>query len=124
MRNQIILHSLHSYFLQCEDLGLDFDGKINMWDFRRFLDLVIEQKFSLDLELLKEYFPLHVVMDGMLKIYQTLLGLTFTSLPNVEAWSDDVTAVRFTCFNISTNRIAWFCIHAFLIGGFPVRSRG
>jgi len=64
-----------------------------MWDFRRFLDLVIERKFSLDQELLKEYFPLPVVLEGMLKIYQGILGLTFTLLLNTEVWSDDVTTV-------------------------------
>ena len=36
--------------------------------------------YNLDTEELKKYFPLGTVVDGMLDIYQRLLGLKFTKI--------------------------------------------
>ena len=46
--------------------------------------------FDVDSEKLKEYFPLETVVNGMLNIYQTLLGLRFTKLKDAEVWHDEV----------------------------------
>ena len=39
---------------------------------------------------LREYFPLHVVTKGLLEIYQELLGLVFTEVPEAQTWHPDV----------------------------------
>ena len=44
----------------------------------------------MDSEKLKEYFPIDTVVNGMLNIYQTLLGLRFTKLEDAEVWHDEV----------------------------------
>ena len=38
----------------------------------------------MDQEKLKEYFPLETVREGMMQIYEALLGLNFTKLEKAE----------------------------------------
>jgi thimet oligopeptidase len=75
---------------ECKENGLDFDGKLNFWDMRYYSNMIEEKKYSVDQEKLKEYFPLNKVMDGLLKIYQQLLGLTFHEVKDADKWHEDV----------------------------------
>ena len=47
---------------------------------RYYGNLIQKTDYNLDTEELKKYFPLETVMDGMLGIYQRLLGLKFTKI--------------------------------------------
>ncbi|KAM9329293.1 thimet oligopeptidase [Gastrophryne carolinensis] len=75
---------------ECGKRGLEFDNQINAWDMRYFMNQVEETTYSVDQNLLKEYFPLEIVTSGLLAIYQELLGLTFKQESGASVWHEDV----------------------------------
>jgi metallopeptidase MepB len=70
-------------------LGLPFDGEFYIWDYRYYDRKYIEQSLDLDDSLVKEYFPVSVVVPTILEIYQKLLGVQFVE-HNGETWHPDV----------------------------------
>ncbi|KAL2087617.1 hypothetical protein ACEWY4_016445 [Coilia grayii] len=76
---------------ECKKRGLDFDGQIHAWDMPYYMNQVEKVKFSVDKDKLIEYFPLEVVKEGLLGIYQDLLGLTFCQVKDAPAWHESVT---------------------------------
>lgn len=60
------------------------------WDYHYFSRQILEEEYSIDIEKLKEFFSLDVVMAEMLKIYEEVLGIKFTELPNGPVWHPDV----------------------------------
>ncbi|KAK2086987.1 Thimet oligopeptidase [Saguinus oedipus] len=75
---------------ECERRGLTFDGRIHAWDMRYYMNQVEETRYRVDQNLLKEYFPVQVVTQGLLGIYQELLGLAFHQEEGAGAWHEDV----------------------------------
>ena len=65
---------------EMEAMGRKFEGKKNKEDFWYYITTITEKEFYVDQELLKEYFPIETVTKGLMNIYQTLLGLTFTKV--------------------------------------------
>ncbi|XP_062040896.1 thimet oligopeptidase [Lepus europaeus] len=75
---------------ECARRGLPFDGLIHAWDMRYYMNQVEETRYRVDQNLLKEYFPVQVVTQGLLGIYQELLGLRFSLEEGAAAWHEDV----------------------------------
>jgi len=54
----------------------------NVWDWYFYDRLQVERSLSLDDSLVKEYFPVDVVVPTILEIYQDLLSVEFVALSN------------------------------------------
>lgn len=74
----------------CERRGLEFDGQLHAWDMPYYMNQVEQVKFAVDKDKLIEYFPLEVVTEGLLNIYQDLLGLRFQQMEDAHMWHDSV----------------------------------
>ncbi|EUC54471.1 metallopeptidase MepB [Rhizoctonia solani AG-3 Rhs1AP] len=70
-------------------LGLPYDGEFYIWDYRYYDRVFIEESLSLDDSLVKEYFPVDIIVPAILEIYQGLLGVTFQEVKG-NLWHPDV----------------------------------
>lgn len=75
-----------------EKRGLPFDGEFYIWDYRYYDRLFVEKTLSLDDSLVKEYFPVSVVVPTILSIYQNLLGVRFIEVTGgkKDVWHPEV----------------------------------
>ncbi|KAH7927637.1 zincin [Leucogyrophana mollusca] len=73
-----------------EKRGLPFDGEFYIWDYRYYDRIYIEKTLSLDDSLVKEYFPVSVVVPTILSIYQNLLGVKFVEIKDDDIWHPEV----------------------------------
>lgn len=73
-----------------KELGLPFDGNFYAWDWRYYDRKLVETSLSLDNDLVKEHFPVNVVVPAILDIYKDLLNVRIEEVPNAEVWHPDV----------------------------------
>ncbi|KIJ48214.1 hypothetical protein M422DRAFT_59454 [Sphaerobolus stellatus SS14] len=72
-----------------EEKGYSFDNELYWSDYWYYDRIFIEKTLSLDDSLVKEYFPVDVVVRTIMNIYQDLLGITFQETEG-ETWHPDV----------------------------------
>ncbi|KAF1742634.1 hypothetical protein MXB_3676, partial [Myxobolus squamalis] len=76
---------------ECSETGALFDGKINPYDLSYYQRIVEEKDFSVDQNLIKQYFPFEYVTKKLLQLYQSLLCLRFEQVENTKIWHPEVT---------------------------------
>ena len=68
----------------------DPNAKIMVWDWRYYSNQLNKQKYAVDKEALRAYFPFQKVFDGMFNIYQSIFGLKFEKIVAPYKWIDDL----------------------------------
>ncbi|KAJ5641773.1 hypothetical protein N7490_005773 [Penicillium lividum] len=63
-----------------KELEPQSDGRYYLWDHRFYDNKMLERDFSLDHQLIAEYFPLQTTIEGMFKIFEELFGLEFVEI--------------------------------------------
>lgn len=63
---------------------------VETWEGGYYANKLRRAKYSYDPEEVKQYFPVEKVIDGTMKVYQQLLGVTFTEVKDAETWHSDV----------------------------------
>lgn len=67
---------------------------INFWDLAYYENILLNEKFKVNEEEVKAYFPVKNTIAGMFKIYQTLFDVTFIEASEVPVWHPDVKTFR------------------------------
>src|SRR2546423_5073825 len=68
----------------------DPNAKIGVWDYRYYSNQVKKQKYNVDTEALRAFFPFQKVLEGMFNIYQSIFGLKFEKIAAPYKWIDDL----------------------------------
>jgi thimet oligopeptidase len=68
----------------------DPNARIMVWDWRYYSNQLNKQKYAVDKEALRNFFPYQKVLDGMFNIYQSIFGLKFEKISAPYKWVDDL----------------------------------
>jgi len=75
--------------LKVKETG-DPHAQINLWDWRYYSNELKKEKYTVDAEQLRVYFPYQRVLEGMFKIYQSIFGLKFDQVEPPYKWIGDL----------------------------------
>jgi len=76
--------------LKVRDTG-DANAKINIWDWRYYSNQLKKEKYTVDTEQLRVYFPYKKVLQGMFDIYEHCFDLEIREIDPGYKWVDDLT---------------------------------
>lgn len=68
----------------------DPNARIRIWDWRYFSNQLKKEKYTVDAEQLRVYFPYQRVLQGMFDIYQSIFGLKFQTIDPPYKWVDNL----------------------------------
>ena len=68
----------------------DTNAVVNVWDWRYCANQLKKEKYTVDKEQLRVFFPYQHVLDGMFAIYQRIFGLKFEQVEPPYKWVDDL----------------------------------
>lgn len=76
--------------------GVGFNEPLQPWDWSYYAEKLKEKKYGFREEMLKPYFELHRVIDGVFGLANRLFGLRFTPLDNIPVYHSDVQVFQVT----------------------------
>jgi thimet oligopeptidase len=68
----------------------DTNAQVRIWDWRYLSNQLKKEKYNVDAEQLRVYFPYQKVLDGMFSIYQNIFGLKFERVEAPYKWVADL----------------------------------
>ena len=75
--------------LKVKETG-DANAEVRVWDWRYFSNQLKKEKYTVDAEQLRVYFPYEKALQGMFEVYQTIFGLKFQRLEAPTKWVEDL----------------------------------
>ena len=95
-------------FKNLEDYAkkLDAIDRLEKWDSAYYAEKLKKELFSLDQELLKPYFKLENVIDGVFKIAKRLFKLSFKEIDTIDKYHEDVKT--YSVFDNTGNLVSYF----------------
>jgi thimet oligopeptidase len=75
--------------LRAKETG-DPKAEIHLWDWRYYANQLKKEKYTVDEDALKVYFPYQPCLDGMFAIYQKIFGLRFQRVTPPFKWVQDL----------------------------------
>jgi Zn-dependent oligopeptidase len=75
--------------LKARETG-DANAQIHIWDWRYFSNQLKKEKYTVDAEQLRVFFPYQHVLEGMFHIYQQIFGLKFDRVEPPYKWVGDL----------------------------------
>ena len=75
--------------LKIKETG-DTNAQIRVWDWRYFINQLKKEKYTVDAEQLRAFFPYQPVLNGMFTLYQSLFGLKFERVEPPYKWIGDL----------------------------------
>jgi thimet oligopeptidase len=69
---------------------IDPEGSMQHWQNTYIENILLEEKYQVDDEKIKEYFPMDAALGGLFQITQTLFGVTYKEIENPSVWHGDV----------------------------------
>lgn len=71
-------------------LGLEKRAPIHFHEISYWGHQLLKERYDVDSEKVKEYFPLDRVLNGMFSVYQEVLGVKFVPVPDAKLWHSSV----------------------------------
>lgn len=62
-------------------------ARIDPWDVSYYTNKLMKERYAVDTEALRDFFPYQQTLDGMFAIYQRIFGLKFTAVPAPYVWA-------------------------------------
>lgn len=63
---------------------------LQSWDMSYYSEKLREQRYSISEEMIREYFPVNKVLDGLFQIVQQIFGIQIKEEQDFERWHEDV----------------------------------
>ncbi|MCG8311557.1 MAG: Zn-dependent oligopeptidase [Cytophagales bacterium] len=70
--------------------GLEADEPVNPWDISYYRNQLLKKEFQVDHEKVREFLPMEKCLEGMMHIYQQLLGYEFRKVEHPSVWHQEV----------------------------------